>query len=97
MEGKPGITWPYKEAVVALMWLVVWSRLKIANATPAVARHTNNPTERRKQAVLQKIIKYLLGTKDLCLTFKRGSGLDLSVYTDSDYAEKADDRRSVSG
>ena len=52
--------------------------------------------DRHKQAVLQ-IIKYLLGTKDLCLTFKRGSDLDLSVYTDSNYAEKADDRRSVSG
>ena len=64
------------------MWLVVWSRLEIANATRAVARNTNNPTERHKQAVLQ-IIKYLLGTKDLCLTFKRGSDLDLSVYTDS--------------
>ena len=96
MEGEPDITWPYKEAVGALMWLVVWSRLEIPNATRTVARHTNNPTERHKQAVLQ-IIKYLLGTKDLCLTFKRGSDLDLSVYTDSNYAEKADDRRSVSG
>ena len=62
------------------MWLVVWSWLQIANATRAVARHTNNPTERHKQAVLQ-IIKYLLVTKDLCRTFKRGSDLDLSVYT----------------
>ena len=96
MEGEPGITWPYKEAVGALMWLVVRSRLEIANATLAVARHTNNPTERHKQAVLQ-IIKYLLGTEDPCLTFKRGLDLDLSVYTDSNYAEKADDRRSVSG
>ena len=52
MEGEPGITWPYKEAVGALMWLAVWS-LEIANATRAVARHTNNLTERQKQAVLQ--------------------------------------------
>ena len=53
MDGEPGITWPYKEAVGALMWLVVWSRLEVANAARAVARHTNNPTERYKQAVLQ--------------------------------------------
>ena len=78
MEGEPGITWPCKEAVGALMWLVVSSRLEIANTTRAVARPTNNPTEGHKQAVLQ-IIKYLLGTKDLRLTFKRGSDLDLSV------------------
>ena len=29
--------------------------------------------------------------------FERGPNLDLSVCTDADYAEKADDRRSVSG
>ena len=57
---------------------------------------TQATLQKAKQAVLQ-IIKYLLGTKDLCLTFKRGSDLDVSVYTDSNYAEKADDRRSVSG
>ena len=28
---------------------------------------------------------------------QQGSDLDLSVYTDSNYAEKADDRRSASG
>ena len=44
-----------------------------------------------------QIIGYLFGTKDLSLTFERGPGLELSVYTDANYAEKADDRRSVSG
>ena len=29
--------------------------------------------------------------------FERGPNLDLSVYTDAHYAEKADDRSSVSG
>lgn len=96
MEGEPSGTWPYKEAVGALMWLVVWSRLDIGNATRVVARHSSNPTERHWQAVLQ-IIKYLLGTKDLSLTFEREPDFDLSVYTDSNYAEKPDDRRSVSG
>ena len=80
------------------MWLVVWSRLEIANATRVVARHANDPAERHWQAVLQ-IIKYLLGTKDLSLTFERGpeSDFDLTVYTDSNFAEKADVRRFVSG
>ena len=46
-----------------------------------------------------QITKYLLGNKDLSLTFEREpeSDFDLSVYTDSNFAEKADDRRSVSG
>ena len=98
MEGESSGTWPYREAIGALLWLVGWSRLEIANAVRVVARHSNDPTERHWQAVLQ-IIKYLLGTKDLSLTFEREpeSDFDLSVYTDSNLAEKADDRRPVSG
>ena len=88
--------WPYREAVGSLMWLVVWSKTEIYNATHVVARHVDDPSERHWQAVLQ-IIKYALGTKDQSLMFERGPNLDLSVYTDANYAEKADDRRSVSG
>ena len=96
MEGESGGTWPYREAVGALMWLVVWSRVEIANPTRVVARHANDPTERHWQALLQ-IIQYLLGTKDLSLTYERGPDFTLSVYTDANLAKKADDRRSVSG
>ena len=95
MEGESGGTWPYREAVGVLMWLVVWSRVEIANSTRVVARHANDPTERHWQAVLQ-IIQYLLGTKNLSLTYKRGPDFTLSVYTDANFAEGADDRRSVS-
>ena len=80
----------------SLMWLVVCSKPEICNATGVVARHVDNPSERHWQAVLQ-IIKYALETKDQSLTFERGTNLDLSVYTDANYAEKADDRRSASG
>ena len=80
----------------SLIWLVVWSKPEIYNATRVVARHVDDPSERHWQAVLQ-IIKYALGTKDQSLTFERGPNLNLSVYTHVNYAEKADDRRSVSG
>ena len=78
------------------MWLVVMSRPDITNAVRAVSRHSNSPAERHWKAVLQ-IIRYLLGTKDLSPTFEWGSGLEISVFADANYAEKADDRRSVSG
>ena len=44
-----------------------------------------------------QIIRYLLGTKGLSLTFEWRSGLEISVFADANYTEKADDRRSVSG
>ena len=78
------------------MWLVVMSRPDITSTVRAVSRHSNNPAERHWKAVLQ-IIRYLLGTKDLSLTFEWGSGLEISVFADANYAEKADERRSVSG
>ena len=96
VEGESGGMWPYKETVGGLMWLVVMSRPDITNAVRAVSRHSNSPAERHWKAVLQ-IIRYLSGTKDLSLTFERGSGLEISVFADANYAEKANDRRSVSG
>ena len=55
------------------MWLVVMSRPDIANAVRAVARHSHDPTARHWKAVLL-IIEYLVGTKDLGLTFERDRG-----------------------
>ena len=56
------------------MWLVVMSRPDITNAVRAVSCKYNNPAERHWKAVLH-IIRYLLETKDLSLTFEWGSGL----------------------
>ena len=39
-EGEPGGVWAYQEAVGCLMWLVIMTRLDIANAVRAVARHS---------------------------------------------------------
>ena len=75
-EGESGGPWPYREAVGSLMWLVTMTRPDIANAVRAVARHSHNPTERHWKAVL-RIIGYLLGSKDLGITFQRGFGFDL--------------------
>ena len=44
-----------------------------------------------------KILSSLNGTKRFRITFVQGSGVGLEVYADADYADKANDRRSVSG
>ena len=77
------------------MWLSTMTRPDISNAVRAVARHSHNPTDRHWKAVL-KIMAYLHGTRGMGLTFVRGSGLDLTAYSDADYADKSNDRRSVS-
>ena len=95
-EGEPKGDWPYAEAVGSLMWLSTMTWPDISNAVRAVARHSHNPTDRHWKAVL-KTMAYLHGTRGMGLTFVRGSGLDLAAYSDADYADKSNDRRSVSG
>ena len=85
-----------REAVGSLMWLLSMTRPDITNAVRAVARYAHEPTERLWQAIT-KILPYLNGTKHLSITYVRGSGLSLNVYADADYANKENDRRSVSG
>ena len=78
------------------MWLSTMTRPDISNAVRAVARHSHDPTDRHRKAVL-KIMGYLHGTSDVGLAFLMGSGLDLAVYSGADYADKSNDRRSVLG
>ena len=95
-EGEPKRDGPYGEAVGSLMWLSITTRPDISNAVLAVARHSHNPTDRHWKAVLKNMV-YLHRTRSMDLTFVRGSGLDLTAYSDADYADKSNDRRSVSG
>ena len=72
------------------------TRSDIANAVRVVARQAHDPAERHWRAV-RKIIAYLNKTKDLGLVFVKDGDRKLSVYVDADYANKDNDRRSVSG
>ena len=85
-----------REAVGSLMWLSTMTRPDITKAVRAVARYAHEPTERLWQAIM-KILSYLNRTKSLGITYVRDSGLSLNVYADADYANKDNDRRSVSG
>ena len=78
------------------MWLANMTRPDIASSVRAVARFTNRPGVEHWRAVL-RILRYLIGTKDLGVTYNMGTSESFVAYADSDYASKAEDRRSVSG
>ena len=85
-----------REAVGSLLWLSTMTRPDITNVVRAVVRYAHTPTGRLWQAKI-KILSYLNGTKSFGIIYVRGSGLGLGVYVDADYADKANDRRSMSG
>ena len=86
---------PVRAAVGSLMYLGGMTRPDIANAVRAVARQAHDPAERHWPAV-RKIIAYLNKTKYLRLVLLKDGDRKLSVYVDADYANKDNDRRSVS-
>ena len=85
-----------RQAAGSLLWLPAMMRPAITDAVRAVARYANTPTERLWQVIL-KILSCRNGTKGFGITYVRRSSLGLEVYTDADYAGKANDRRSMSG
>ena len=44
----------------------------------------------------KKVLRYLQGTKDLMLTYRRTDTLDVDGFSDSDYASCLDDKKSTS-
>ena len=95
-NDEPVYDKPVRAAVGSLISLGGMTRPDIANAVRVVACQAHDPTERHWR-VVRKIIAYLNKTKDLGLVFVKDGDRKLSVYVDADYANKDNDRRSVSG
>ncbi|CAH2066609.1 unnamed protein product, partial [Iphiclides podalirius] len=87
----------YREAAGSLLYLSTRTRPNIAQAVNLVSRKVENPT--REDVTKVKIIfKYLLGTKEKGILFKRNKPMEnIDAYSDSDYAGDPLTRRSTSG
>lgn len=56
----------------------------------------DKPTELHLQAA-KRVLRYVKGTMELGIQYKRGGAEELLGFTDSDYAGDVDDRKSTSG
>jgi hypothetical protein len=84
---------PYLSAIGALMYLANSTRPDIAFAVNLLARHSAAPTKRHWTGVKQ-ILRYVNGTRDLGLFFKRGPSSDVVGYTDVGYQSDPHNGRS---
>ena len=91
---------PYRQVVGSLMWLAVCTRPDLAQALGACARFCANPGEEHWKA-LKWILKYLKGTKDLCLRYGREVEdmpfSPLHGNVDGSWGDDLDDRKSTTG
>jgi transposase InsO family protein len=85
----------YPEAVGCLMYLTL-TRPDITYAVNQVSRYTKNPGMQHWNAV-KRIMRYLKGTTDYTMTLGGDDSMRLHTYTDADWAQDRDDRRSTSG
>jgi hypothetical protein len=86
----------YRSCVGKAMYLS-HHRADIQHTVNRLTRVMQTPTEKHWRA-LKKLVRYLLGTKEVYqLLVPRDGAETLVMYTDSDWADDKDDRKSVSG
>jgi hypothetical protein len=88
---------PYDSAVGSLMYAQVCTRPDLAFVTVMFGRYQKNPDKPHWDGV-KKALRYLQGTKDLMLTYKKSDApLEIVGYSDSDFAGYLDTEKSTSG
>jgi hypothetical protein len=84
---------PYPQLIGSLLWVSQCTRPDISFAVNKLSQYLQNPSLSHWLAAVQ-ILNYLCSTADLKLCL--GGSLDLAGYSDSDWGEDRDDRRSTS-
>ncbi|CAM8886571.1 unnamed protein product [Rhodiola kirilowii] len=85
----------YRSIVGGLQYLTL-TRPDISFAVNKVCQYLSKPTDAHWEAA-KRILRYVKGTINIGLKFRRSSTTRLSIFTDADWAGCPDDRRSTSG
>ncbi|KAJ9557314.1 hypothetical protein OSB04_011928 [Centaurea solstitialis] len=94
-DGQAVDVTTYRGMIGSLMYLTA-SRPDIMFSTCLCARYQSKPKESHLKAV-KRIFRYLKGTVNLVLWYPKGSGYELTGYTDADHGGCKLDRKSTTG
>jgi hypothetical protein len=88
----------YRQVIGKLLYLMTCTRPDISYAVGLLARFMQEPRELHWRCV-KRVLKYLNATQDYNLVFTKckTSEINLTGFTDSDYAGCIEDRKSTSG
>jgi hypothetical protein len=86
----------FQSIIGSILYAMLGMRPDIAFAVTCLSRYNSNPNEKHL-SYAKYILRYLQGTKDLSLLYDGDSNAGLIAYSDLDWAEDKDDRRSVGG
>ena len=82
--------------MIGKLQYVVYARSNISLIARIVARFSTNPRENHSMAI-KRIMRYLKGTKNYGLWYKKGGNFDLKTFTDVNWVGSVDDRKRTSG
>ena len=83
---------PYPSVMGSLMYAQVCTRLDIAFVVGLLGRYLSDPGQSHRK-MAKKFLRYLQGTKDLMLIYRRTDTLEVVGFSDFDYAGYVDDKK----
>ncbi|KAL5542842.1 hypothetical protein UlMin_010552 [Ulmus minor] len=86
----------YSSMVGCLMYAQVCTCPDIAFAVSVLGRYLSDPGTSHWQ-VAKKVLRYLQGTKDHMLTYRRTNNFDIVGFCDADFEGCVDDKKSTTG
>ena len=95
-DESPKVNQTLQKSMIGKLQYVVHSRLDIALAVGILARFCTNPKENHI-LVVKRIMRYLKGTKEYGLYYKKNENFELKAYTDANWVGSLDDKKSTSG
>lgn len=88
---------PYRELVGCLAYIAQSSRPDLCVAVNLLSQYQSCPTNEH-WCYLKRILRYIKGTLDISLEFRGGDQVKpLIVYSDADWGNDINDRRSITG
>uniref|UniRef100_A0A6N2M754 Retrovirus-related Pol polyprotein from transposon TNT 1-94 n=1 Tax=Salix viminalis TaxID=40686 RepID=A0A6N2M754_SALVM len=96
LERKEMERIPYASVVGSLNYVQTCTRPDISFAVGMLGRYQSNPGMDHWKAA-KKVLRYLQGTKEYMLTYRRSANIEIIGYSDSDYAGCVDTRKSTFG
>lgn len=85
----------YKQIIGSLIYITM-TRPDLQFVVSLLSRFMAKPTQLHLQAA-KRVLRYLSGTMDFGIWYKRGGAGEILVYTDSDFAGDVDSRKSTFG
>jgi hypothetical protein len=88
---------PYRSLVGSLLYIATCTRPDIAFVVSKLSRHLEAPNSVHWKAAI-RVLRYLRTTCNVGINYRSmSSGLNICAFSDSDWANQKDDRKSTSG